>query len=284
MDSQAATPSALRPPGVAERLARLEERTAEKPRTWIDRLKDWGGVASLVIAVGYSFPLGVWEKFYLPEQQREAAQIQKLRDVIEQTTTILSEGAGSIAAIQDPFLKDTAARAVNTRIFLLLSKHEQDFARYGKRLTAPELLVVGHNFAMTNHAAAALPHFEAALAVAGEDVQSRFEAMRQIAKTKFAPGAQQDRPAARQGFASAVQLATHAATLKLHAASLTAEWALFELIDGDWACGRTKLAEARLKLAELAPMMNDNGNFVRLIENRTAGLAPQPAQPAVGCG
>jgi hypothetical protein len=284
MDSPAAAPQAPPSPSVAERLATLEERTAARPKTWLDRLKDWGGVASLVIAIGYSFPLGVWEKFFLPEQQREAAEIQKLRDVIEQTTTILSDGARSIAAIQDPFLKDTAARAVNTRIFLLLSKHQGDFEKHGKRLTAPELLVVGHNFSMTNQAAAALPFFEAALAVAGPDVQSRFEAMRQIAKTKFAPGAQQDRLAARQSFASAVQLAARAATLKLHAASLTAEWALFELIDGDWACGQTKLADARLQLAELAPMMNDNGNFTRLIEQRTAGLTPQPAQPAIGCG
>jgi hypothetical protein len=282
--NQEAPPPVQPTASVAERLATLEERTAPKLKTWLDKLKDWGGVASLVIAIGYSFPLGLWEKFYLPGKQREAAEVQKLRDVIEQTTTILSEGARSIASIQDPFLKDTAARAINTRIFLLLSKHRVDFETYGKQLTAPELLVVGHNFAMTNQAEAALPYFEAALATAGPDVQSKFEAMRQIAKSRFAPGAQQNRIAARKGFASAVDLASGIGTMKFHAASLNAEWALFELIDGDWSCGQAKLSQARLQLAELAPFMNDNGNFARLIEDRTARLMQQPWQSANGCG
>jgi predicted small lipoprotein YifL len=60
--------------------------------------------------------------------------------------------------------------------------------------------------------------------------------------------------------------------------------AMFGTPDEPVCLPETGLDEARLRLAELAPMMNDNGNFVRLIEQRTAGLAPQPAQPTLGCG
>lgn len=47
------------PTTVLERLAILEERTHPKPKSVVDRLKDWGGVASLVIAIAYSFPIGL---------------------------------------------------------------------------------------------------------------------------------------------------------------------------------------------------------------------------------
>lgn len=266
-----------------ERVAALEERTAEKPKSIVDRIKDWGGVASLVIAVGYSFPLGIWEKFVEPENKRVAAELQNLRNVIEETTTIFSEGAKTLAAIQDPALYDLAGRAVNTRIFLLMNKHRPRFEQYKAELTAPELLVVGNNFIMTNQPEVALPFFDAARDSAGQDIQSRVEALRQQAKIRFGPGPLQDRDKARKNFDAAISMMRPIRTMKYAATSLLSEWALFELLDGDWACGQQKLAAAKLALTELSPYLNDNGNFARLVDQKTQSLVRQPGQPAAGC-
>ena len=55
-----------------ERLAVLEERTKPKPRTIYDRIKDWAGVLTFVIAVLYTYPLGVWDIVTSAKQRRLA--------------------------------------------------------------------------------------------------------------------------------------------------------------------------------------------------------------------
>lgn len=270
-------------PTVAERLAALEERTAPKPKTIINTVKDWGGVASLVIAIGYSFPLGIWEKFIEPEKRRVAAELQSLRNVIEETTTIHAEGARTLSSIQDPYLKDTAGRAISTRIYLQMSKHRIQFEKYRSILTPPELLIIGNNFSMTGQEEAALPFFEAAQANAGLDVQSKMEAMRQRAKILFSPGPLQNRKESRKIFDEAIVAMASIRSMKFASMSLLFEWALFELLDGDWTCGQEKLAAAKTALNELSPYMNDNGNFAKLVTQRTRSLKLRPGQTTAGC-
>ena len=44
-----------------ERLALLEDRTKPKKKTALDHVKDWAGVATALIALLYTIPLGVWD-------------------------------------------------------------------------------------------------------------------------------------------------------------------------------------------------------------------------------
>jgi hypothetical protein len=267
------------------RIAVLEERTAPKPKSVLDRVKDWGGLASLVLALVYSFPLGLWDRFIVEEKKRVAAQLAELRGVVDQSTVIMTDGARALAATQDPFLYDTIGRAINTRLFVLMTKHRAEFEKNKEAFTAPELLVVGYNFLATGQADAAAIFFDTAERKAGSDLQSRVEALRQRGKLLFMQGPQQDRRAARTLFQTALrelEKTRSYQTMMAHA-SLTSEWALFELMDGDWACGRQKLALAQAALTQLAPFMNDQGNFAKLVSQRTSALQRQPNQPEVGC-
>lgn len=261
----------------------FRERLARKRKTLVEVLKDWGGVASLVIAIGYSFPLGIWEKFIQAEKQRNAAEVQSLRAVIEETIGITSEGAKTLSTTQDPFLYDTAARAINTRIFLQMAKHRELFDKHLKALTPPELLVIGNNYVMTGQAERALPFFKEAEDKAGPDLQSKYEAMRQKAKIRFTAGPLQDQPESRKNFQTAITAMAQVPSLRFASVSLLSEWAFFELVDGDWSCGQQKLGEAMRSLADLAPYMNDNGNFARLVTQRTQALSKKAGQPTAGC-
>lgn len=280
-DSDVSVPQSL---PLSQRVAILEERTAPRPKTKLDRVKDWGGVASLVIAIGYSFPLGIWENLIAPGQRQSAAELRELRNVIEETTVILSDGARTIAAIQDPLLRDTAGRAVNTRIFLMLSKHKDKIDAYKAKLTAPELLVIGHNLLMTNQVDAAIPLFQTVLELPDVDVQSKFEAHRQLGKARFSPGSRQDLAAARGSFDAAHRLSLNLPAMKPRSVMLNAEWALFELVEGDWACGRSKLEAATRDIVAIDPYLNDNGNLLKLVQQSTDNLVQRLGQPALGCG
>ncbi len=270
---------------LATRVAVLEERTLPKHKTRLERIKDWGGIASLALTLAYSFPLGVWDRFIEPDKKRAAEELVRLRDVVEQSVVIISEGGKALAGIQDPFLYDTVGRAVNTRLFVLMSKHRELFEKHKELLTPPELLVIGNTFAFVNLPDAARPFFVRAHERAGQDVQSKVEAIRQLAKGLFAQGPSRDQTQARGLFQQALQtlVTTRSQQAMYSHAALQAEWALMELIDGDWQCGQDKLQLAQAELATLAPFLNDQGNFARLVDQRTRALTPRPGQPRVGC-
>ena len=60
-----------------ERVAALEERTRPKKATFFEKFRSYGGLIALVITIGYSWPLGVWDRFVITPAQKEAAQLAK---------------------------------------------------------------------------------------------------------------------------------------------------------------------------------------------------------------
>lgn len=270
---------------VRERLAALEERTTPRPKSLIDRVKDWGGLASLVIAIAYSFPIGLWDRFIEPEKKRVAQEIADLRSAIEQSTIMMSDGARALAGISDPFLYDIVGRSVNTRLYVLMTKHKAGFERHKDAFAAPEALVVGYNFLSTNQVEAALAFFRHAQDHAGGDLVTEVEAMRMSAKALFMQGPLQDKLAARKIFSEAISRVERYRSYQALSSyiSLTAEWGLFELLDGDWVCGQEKIDLTRKAYADYSPFLNDQGNFGRLVEQKVKILRPRPGQPVVGC-
>lgn len=273
------------PASVLERLAVLEERTQLKPKSVMDRVKDWGGVASLVIAIAYSFPIGLWDRFIEPEKKRTAQEIADLRSTIEQSTIMMADGAKALAGISDPFLYDVVGRSVNTRLYVLMAKHKAAFQRHKDAFAAPEALVIGYNFLSTNQVKEALVFFQHAQDQAAGDLVTEIEAMGLRAKALFMQGPLQDKTSARVVFATAISRAEQHRSYQALSSyiSLTAEWGLFELLDGDWACGQKQIELSRKAYADFSPFMNDHGNFGRLVEEKTKALAPKPGQSMSGC-
>lgn len=268
-----------------ERLSVLEERTRIKPKTLTDRLKDWGGVASLIVALAYSFPLGLWDRFIEPEKQRMAREIAQLRTVVEDSTVMMMDGVQALSGVSDPTLYDLVQRSVNTRLFIMMSRHKESFLRRIEEFAPPEALVIGYNFLSTNQPEAALTFFQNAEVKAADDLITESEALRLQARTLFEPGPLQDQVAARDLFAKAAtrllqQRSYH--TIGSYMA-LTSEWGLFELLDGDWVCGESQIREAQRIYEQYASLINDQGNFGRMIVQQTQNLSPRDDQPMQGC-
>ena len=270
---------------VEQRLAVLEERTRPRKKTMLDRFKDWGGVASLFIALAYSFPLGLWESFVEPEKLKSAREITELRAVVEGSTMLMVDGVQALSGVKDPTLYDLVQRAINTRLFIMMSKHKDAFQRRIEEFAPPEALVIGYNFLSTNQPEAALVFFRYAETKANRDLLTKAEAIRLQGRTLFISGPLQDKAEARSLFAEATTLLQEQRgyhTISLHMA-LTSEWGLFELLDGDWACGQKQIDQARRTYAEYAQFINDQGNFGRLIAQQTQSLRPKAGQPMKGC-
>lgn len=270
---------------VASRLAVLEDRTRARPKSLLENLKDWGGIASLVVALAYSFPLGLWDRFVLSPQQRAAAELNDLRAVIEELTRLMSEGAFQVASIGDAQWQDTARRALHTRAYMKMLRYRERFLEAAPRLTPTELAVAAHHFlqaeqldAAATLASAVIDHAQATLAV-------RIEAHRVLAKLGPLRGGEPGWAAMRAHFHAALALAAGGSRWQAvqQDVALRSEWAMIELTDGDWECGRTQLESARAAYAVHFNLFNDGGAFMRMVEQRTSMLAPRPDQSSRGC-
>jgi hypothetical protein len=65
---------------VDRRLAVLEERTKPKPKSLVENVTQWGGVATFLLALLYTFPLGIWDRFFVTPVDEVRSLIVKLTD------------------------------------------------------------------------------------------------------------------------------------------------------------------------------------------------------------
>lgn len=267
------------------RLAVLEERTRPKEKKLLDRLKDWGGVASLVIAVAYSFPLGLWDRWFEAPKRTQEVELAALRQVLSESTSMIADYGRSVAGLNDAYLAETISRAYNTRLYLLMEKNIGAFTRRKDDFNAPELLVIGYNLLMTNQTGAAIAFFEAATAKAASDPRTAVEARRQLGKAYFMPGPFQDKGKGREQLSNAVSMASQGRSwLEVTSyVNALAEWGIIELMHGDWACGETHVTRSLSLYEELAPVLNDKGSFGRMVSEQASRIKRRPEQPSNGC-
>jgi hypothetical protein len=188
-------------------MAVLEERTSPKVKSVYEQLKDWAGLVSLVIALLYTFPIGVWDRFVTTEARRSAEELASLRSTMDHASKILAEGARAISSIPDPALRDIVGRAFNTRLFLLMSKNREALEAHKRDFKPPELIAIAYNFFLTNQPDVSLSFYEAAEQHPDADSLLRVEALRLRAKTLFSRRTAEGRQVARHLFAKGAALA-----------------------------------------------------------------------------
>jgi len=130
--------------GFDERLAVLEERTKPKPRTISDRIKDWAGVLTFVVAVLYTYPLGVWDRFIVTAQQQHTKEVLDLRSVVLRLTDADSELVRAVSRTTDVSAQNAITQMANARKAAILSPSITLIERRYSELTGAELLLLGY--------------------------------------------------------------------------------------------------------------------------------------------
>jgi tetratricopeptide (TPR) repeat protein len=283
------TEATLNTDGLAERISVLEERTKLKPKSLVDKIKEWGGVATLAIAVAYTFPTGVWQQWFQPE--KKAAD--DIRSMVEQTTMILAEGLKASAGSTDKAAAGQLNRYYTTRAYLVMERYATAIDKYSGGLSPSELLVVGMNFSFVNRPDEALKFLTKSLEIARgkNDLAGRPEQMvpflqasRMRAELLFAPGIRQDITTARTAFKQAVLDARNSKSLQEISSLLDVQgqWAYMELSYGDWKCGQEMLDQARRTYASSGLSRLDRGQLQAALDSTTS-LQKRVDQPELGC-
>jgi tetratricopeptide (TPR) repeat protein len=270
---------------LSERVATLEERTTPKPKTIFDQLKEWGGILSLLIALGYTFPLGLWDRFMISPQEAEQRKINAARSVVLQSAQLVADFGRTISAIQDPRLRTMVSRAYNTQLQILMASNNDLIAKYAGRLEPQEILVLAYDYQMVADIDKAIAFYQMALNMS-QDNYLRSEILRLKGQALFIPSPRQDIAGARAAFLEAARHARGAQSLAGVGSwiSTLSYWASAELLAGDWKCGQQLMTEAVAALDSNGALLGDDGaSMPQMLRFQIAKSVKRAGQPELGC-
>lgn len=270
---------------LSERVSVLEERTKPRNKNVVEIFQMYGGLIALAITLLYSWPLGVWEKFVSTPQEKEQSELSSLRNTLLRAAELTVEAGNVQSSIEDPGLRDMAVRAIQNQILLILVNNEQMYSKFSYKLLPEELVMIGLINQSLYRIDEGAKYFRLAAEHHSTSQQLKVEADRQLGKSYFIPSPIQDVEQGRHFYKKSLRAVNGSLDFsgRLMEITVQSEWGFFEMAIGDWKCGVDNVDIALGKLNNIQPILNDGGNFSRLIKSQTAPLVKSSGQTEVGC-
>jgi hypothetical protein len=272
------------------RLAVLEERTKPKAKTILDRIKDWSGVLTFVIAVLYTYPLGVWDRFVVTAEQQKTKEIGDLRATILKLTELDAETFRVIASIADVQQQGLISQVQNARKGELLIPELPLVEKHYSVLSGAELQLLGYQLNYLGDQGTLVQRIlETALKkmVSAKNNLGAADIYRTQAQLYSSYGSMGLDPAkARDLFKKAItasMLAEPARSLGV-AVATAMDWANFEALSGNWSCtealGNWAISEVQVQNPPYATRLRDQLASMavtrKAMEANSQALVPSP--------
>lgn len=170
---------------IVEKISKLAETTdhlksqLEKPKSRLDRFKEYAGIVSLVLSLATGF-FAIYTSFVTePEKSRTDAQ-SKLHDVLAQIVTLDQEYLHELQQ------GDASANngTLESKRNILLQQAEDLASQHGVPSTEDQLNL-GNAYVFGSRLDPALKHFKSALQLAGKDSGMKANVETQIGKLEF---------------------------------------------------------------------------------------------------
>ena len=268
-------------------MATLEERTRPKRSTPTDFVKEWAGVGTLLIALLYTFPLGVWDRFFVTAEQKRAQQVDMLRDLAIHVSELDATYAQSYNSIADEQLRAFFSRAMSSQKAALIERYLPVLQKHYAELSTPEMIVLGYNVGLAGKAELADQIYTASLKKAQSDKSISLEAdIYRLRAQLFSSGPQGvDLLQMRSNYSRAIEVLLRYSSpgFRLQASNSAFEWAVLELSAGDWMCGQALGAWAIATVGSLPPTNPEVYTYGTQYRNMLGRFALQASQSQVGC-
>lgn len=257
---------------IVEEITRLSETTAqlkhqfEKPKSRLDRFKEYAGVISLLLSLVTGF-FAVYTSFWAePEKSRADAQA-KLHDTLAQIVTLDQEYMREIQQ-NDPNANNGALESKRN----ILLQQAEDLANKRGVASAEDHFNLGNEYEFGRRLALALSHFKAARQLSGKDSLMKASADTRIGKLNFYGISNTTKEEGRQHFEEAEQILGKPTTMQAGIALIQSLGILswVECSFGDPALGVQARAKAQDELAILA---SDPAVSPQLIDTYKVSLA-----------
>jgi hypothetical protein len=255
------------------RLAVLEERTKPKPKTVFERIKDWSGILTFVIAVLYTYPLGVWDRFVVTAKEQKTKEIADLRSIILQLTQADAENVRAVISTSDAQAQTMLGQIANARRGALLAPNLALIEKHYSELTGGELELIGYQLNLVgDQGPLVVKILESAtqkMIVAKNNLAAadayRIEAQLYGPYGSLGPNVQQARTILQK--AVVLTLTAEPARSLPNAIAVAMDWANLEAVAGDWACTE--------KLANwlISQFQYSNPGYAQTLQSQFAQLA-----------
>lgn len=170
---------------IVEKISELTESTTrlksqlEKPKSSLDRFKEYAGVVSLVLSLATGF-FAIYSSFVTePEKSRVETQ-SRLHDILAQIVTLDQEYLHEIAQGDASANNGTLESKRN-----ILLQQAEDLSGQRNIPSADDQLNLGNAYMFGSKYDLALKHFKAALQLAGNDTALKANAETQIGRLEF---------------------------------------------------------------------------------------------------
>jgi hypothetical protein len=243
-------------------------------------VKEWGGVATVLIAILYTFPFDAAGKFMNWREQ----SLLDARKALTEVAALYATQTSALAAIQDPAARSFLSGTYQIRIYNELLQNKAAINGAAKDLLSSELYMVAGLYTLSGFPDG-LPYYKLALAKAPSDGE-RATIYRELGNALFSPGPIQNVPDARDAYVHALKISSSVSYLEPNYAWFVTELGRFEMVFGDWKCGQ-QLTSYGLPLLQLVAAGANANQGTRdtasFFQSSVAALVRGPNQPAEGC-
>lgn len=277
-DGQKAEPK----PGVEERLAVLEEKLEKQNKSIFDRIKDWAGLAALLIAVAYTFPSGIWDKIMTTREKT----LLSTREAIEAMSKECIEGPQAFKAAADPLMKDWIANTSTTKVKRIFDQNKENIKKLSKELSLADLLSANNACLYCNSCdeCVAIAGLALEKAEAGNKLPEKIAALRGMGKAHFCKGDEINFKAGMGRYKEALGLLGMPSKENSYFyAMLLGELGLYEATAWNWECGVKKLQTALELCRKYEISAYDQGTMAGVLQNELERLSKIDLKAAKPC-
>jgi tetratricopeptide (TPR) repeat protein len=196
-------------------------------------VKDWGGVATVLIAILYTFPFDAAGRFIHWREQ----SLLDARKVLSEVAALYGAGTVAAANIQDAQARSFLLGTYNIRIYNALLQDRAVIKAAENKLLPSELYMIGSLYSLMG-LSDGIPYYKLAISKSKND-DEKVTIYREMGDALFRPGSYQDIAEARVDYDQALSIASKIPYQQMTYIQYAAELGQLELLYGDWKCGQT---------------------------------------------
>lgn len=210
-------------------------------------LKEWGGIGTLIIAVFYTFPFDVFDRFVNTQQRaREAEEnaIESVRRSLAEMAALRAEKASRLQQSADARYQNEINGAYDIRIYNLIYTQKEQFRKYADKLRSSELYMIGGSLSLIGEVGDAQYYYDKAISTAQNEEKSRtiLTIYREKGNSLFMDTPYRDLEKGRSAYLAALNILAKEQSgyaTSMYVVNLS-ELVAGEILYGDWPCGMSK--------------------------------------------
>lgn len=264
--------------------------TKSGSRALLDLLKEWGGLATLVIALLYTFPFSLVDRYFNAQRERELGEhnaVAEVRRAMSEMAALRAEKASRFVQSSDPRYQNEINSAYDIRIYNVIYTQKENFRAWSSKLRSSELYWIGSSLALIGEVGEAQYYYDLAISAAEKEniPGTILTVLREKGNSLFLDSPYQDVEKARSAYLEAIKVVAGQTSYNSRSfyVSLVSELVSGELLYGSYECGRSNVDTTNFMFGALNSAGVPVGGLYNLFNQNVETSKPRAALASAPC-